>query len=331
MWTMINRELAKLESARGGTSATPQLDMLKETMQYAKEDRAWKERKNEQRQQIMSELTRGTSMTFNDEDLKRKKERFQNYYNKHKGNMDETSLEMGQFMLDDFDIQGQKNKDFNFLVTDGERLQKELSYDMQNIGVDAEGNQRTLDENDYEIIKEMQKEWMNHTKKMKIDFADRLELKPFQHINAELTNAKNINDFLLAEAREDNLIDDREIQAYTDAWENLNYAPVEKYYNDEKAGKTAAITFNTNELLTGATRYKDLYNFYVNDGVIPYKDQQTGQTINLTHEQIKAQAGGDQLLRGLLAEYNSLPQQLRNLNKTKTDLSGTDFLKTADL
>ena len=328
---LINQELKKIE---GRDTKSDYLDVFKESWEMGQEQRAWNERKNTQRQSIMSELSRGTSMTFNEKDLERKKERFQNYYNKHRGSMDENTLEMGQFMLEDFGTQQEKNKDFNFLVADGERLKKELSYDMQNIGVDAEGNQRTLDENDYKIIKEMQKEWMDHTNKMKIDFADRLELKPFQHINTELTNAKNINDFLLAEAREDDLIDDREIQAYTDAWENFNYAPVAKYYNDEKVGKTAAITFNTNELLTGAKRYSQLHNLLENSGVIPFKDQLSGLTINITAEELSATPEGSverKFLNSLIKEYDSLPQQLNNLNSTNIDLTGTDFLRTADL
>ena len=221
MMSLINRELANIEKRErqfGGGSSDPAMDVVREAWQMGKEQRAWKERKNMQRQQIMSELSRGTSMTFNEKDLTRKKERFQNYYNKHKGSMDENTLEMGQFMLDDFGIQDQKNKDFNKLLGDGEQLKKDLMYDMENIGVDAEGNQRTLDANDYEIISEQQKRWINHTKEMQTNFADRLSLKPFQHINQELANATNMNQFLLAQAREDDLIDDRELQAYSDAW-----------------------------------------------------------------------------------------------------------------
>ena len=45
MWTMINRELAKIEQAQGGRSATPFLDEIGTVMQYAKEDRKWKDYK----------------------------------------------------------------------------------------------------------------------------------------------------------------------------------------------------------------------------------------------------------------------------------------------
>ena len=331
MWTIINRELAKQEQARADVPDTSYAGVFKQAMEYGTQQKVWKEHVNEKRQGLMKNLSYGTSLTFDDEDLKNKKERFQRYYNKHKGNMDETTLEMGQMMLEDFDIQGEKNKDWNFLQNDGKKLQKDMMYDMQNIGKDAEGNYRTLDANDYEIIKEMQKTWIDHSSKIQTQFADRLELKAFSDVKTGLANAKNINDFLLLEAREDNLIDDRELQAYSDAWENLNYTPVAKYLADQKAGKDTAITFNTNELLTGAKRYKDLYNFYVNDGGMPYKDEQLNQLLNLTHAEIKKRPGGDQILQSFLDEYNGLPQQLRNLNDTNIGLTGTNFLKTADL
>ncbi len=336
MWTIINRHLAKMEESRGGVSRTPYVDVVQDTLRYAKEDRAWKEHKNSKRQALMKNLAYGTSLTFNDKDLQTKKDRFQRYYDKHKGSMDESSLELGQMYLENYNMQAEKNTEFDQLQLDGERLKKDMMYDMQNIGVDEEGNRRTLDDNDYKIIKDMQKQWMDHTKKMKIDFADRLELKSFEHINAELTNAKNINDFLLLEAREDNLIDDKEMQAYQDAWKDFNYAPVQKYYNNEGAGKKAAITFNANELLTGAKRYKDLDNLFKNpNGVIPFKDPQLdGQVINITADELRARPEGSvgrRFLTSLIREYDSLPQQLRNLNKTNIDLSNVDFLRTTDL
>ncbi|MAH49587.1 hypothetical protein CMI37_27440 [Candidatus Pacearchaeota archaeon] len=301
-----------------------------------------KEARNNDYRSIMSQFSKGTSMIFNDEDLKARKNRLQNYYNKHMDGMDETTLELGQFMLEDFDTQAKKNKDFNFLVNDGEQLRKDMMYDMENIGVDEEGNRRILDENDYEIISGMQKKWIDHTKKMRVDFADRLSLKPFEHINAELANAKNINDFLLLEAREDDLIDDKEMQAYKDAWTNLNYSPVQKYLTDQQTGKTASVTFNTNELLSKAKRYSELNNLFKNKGYVKFNDPQTGQMINITAEQLKRKtidAEGKvlrgsveaQFLNSLITEYDALPQQLRNLNATNMKISNTDFLRTTDL
>ena len=310
------------------------MDAFSEAWKMGQEQKVWNEKKNFQRQQIMGQLAQGTGMTFNEKDLARKKERFQNYYNKHKGSMDENTLEMGQFMLDDFGIQDQKNKDFNKLLGDGEQLKKDLMYDMENIGVDADGNRRTLDANDYEIISEQQKRWIDHTKEMQTNFADRLSLKPFQHINTELANATNMNQFLLAQAREDNLIDDRELQAYQDAWTSGSYDPVAKYLNDEKAGRDAAINFNINQLGAGAQRYQELYNLFENKGVIPYTDEQ-GNKLSISLESLEAASNKNspnyniataKFLMGLGEEYNSLEGKLKNLNKNTMDMTGSDFL-----
>ena len=333
MTALINQELAKIEKRKSayGESVDPAMDAFSQAWKMGQEQRAWNERKNAQRQGIMSELSRGTSMTFNEKDLARKKERFQNYYNKHRGSMDENTLEMGQFMLDDFDIQGQKNTDFNKLLGDGEQLKKDLAYDMENIGIDEEGNQRTLDSNDYEIISEMQKRWINHTKEMQTNFADRLSLKPFQHINQELANATNMNQFLLGQAREDNLIDDRELQAYQDAWGSGSYDPVAKYLNDEKAGRDASINFNINQLGQGAKRYQELHNAFANDGVIAFKDESTGIAGKYSLNQINAMQNGNKLVQGMWQEYNSLVGQLENLNKTNTTMTGSNFLDNTDI
>ena len=81
MMSLIDRELAKIEKrerAYGGKSSDPSMDVVREAWSMGQEQRAWNERKNMQRQQIMSELSRGTSMTFNEKDLARKMERFQN-------------------------------------------------------------------------------------------------------------------------------------------------------------------------------------------------------------------------------------------------------------
>ena len=109
--------LAKLEERdrRAGRSVDPAMDIVKDAWEMGQQQRAWNEKKNMQRQRIMSDLARGTSMTFSDDELKRKKERFQNYFNKYKGSMDESTLEMGQYMLDDFDIQGEASAGDNFL------------------------------------------------------------------------------------------------------------------------------------------------------------------------------------------------------------------------
>ena len=101
---MARNPEAYLESLLRPRSAKKEpYEILSEALSQYKEDRQWRERKNIQRQQIMGQLAQGTSMIFNDKDLTSRKERFQSYFNKYKGKMDEATLEMGQFMLDGFD------------------------------------------------------------------------------------------------------------------------------------------------------------------------------------------------------------------------------------
>ena len=297
----------------------------------AERRREWEERqqeKNKGRQRIMSDLARGTSTTFNDDDLKIKKERFKRYYDQYKGDMDEHTLEMGQFILDEFDLQGKKNTAWNKVLGDSEQLKSDLMYDMDNIGVDEEGNPRTLNDNDYKIITEQQKRWIDHTKEIQTKFAERLNMPAFKHVGLELANATNMNHFLLAQAREDNLIDDRELQAYKDAWTSGSYDPVAKYLNDEKAGRDAAINFNINQIGQGAQRYQELYNFFENKGVISYKDEQ-GNQLGISLENLESQPDGSpkqQFLIGLGEEYNSLEGRLKNLRNNTMKMTGTDFL-----
>ena len=120
----------------------------------------------------MNGLAKGTSLVFDNEDVASRKARLQRYYDKYKGNMDETTLEMGQFMLEDFDIQSEKNTEFNKLINDGEQFKKDMMFDMQNIGRDEEGKPRTLDESDYKLITESQRKWIDHTNNIQNNFAD---------------------------------------------------------------------------------------------------------------------------------------------------------------
>ena len=132
MTSLINQELAKIERTDRayGKSADPAMDAFSEAWKMGQEQKVWNERKNLQRQSIMSDLSGGTSMIFNEKDLARKKERFQNYYNKHRGSMDESTLEMGQMMLDDFGYQQEKNKDFEGMQLQFDDIQ---TYMQENV------------------------------------------------------------------------------------------------------------------------------------------------------------------------------------------------------
>ena len=61
----------------------------------------------------MSDLTKGTSSLYSNKDAQFQRDRFQKYFNRHKGSMDESTLEMGQMMIGNYDYQIAQNDDFS--------------------------------------------------------------------------------------------------------------------------------------------------------------------------------------------------------------------------
>ena len=279
MMDLINRELAKIqqgEARYGKSSSDYAIDTLSAAYKIGADQRAWNERKSSQRQQIMSELARGTSTTFNDTDLKAKKERFQNYFNKIKNSSDSITTELADIYLENFDIQGNKNKEFNIWKETNEKFEQDMAYDVQNIGydIDEDGNkiQRTLNEDDYKIITDNQLKFIEHAEQGQTNFADRLSLKPFQHINTRLANSRNANEFLLQQAREDNLIDDQELQVYMDAWNGLNTDGI-KTYNSKQAAVDGTILKSSGEqMMKDMQEYETIYNFLYGSGELEIED-----------------------------------------------------------
>ena len=79
MTALINQELAKIEKRNRayGSSADPAMDAFSEAWKMGQEQKVWNERKNLQRQQMMSEFAKDTSRLYNNEDAKIYKDRFQ--------------------------------------------------------------------------------------------------------------------------------------------------------------------------------------------------------------------------------------------------------------
>ena len=210
MMALINQELKKIE---GRDTKSDYLDVFKETWEMGQEQQKWSERKNMQRQQMMSELSKGIGTSFNNDELTAKKERFQNYFNKYKGGMDETTLEYGNMMLGNFDMQSEKNLDFKAQSDMLKTYQNKLVTTVNSIGVDEEGNRVEMNSEDWEDIEKLNREWLDYTSKFTEKHGDRLSLKPYAYISASLDDGSRMNNFLLGQAREDNFIDDQELQA----------------------------------------------------------------------------------------------------------------------
>ena len=91
MWSLINRELDKLDRKRGGQR--DYLDVVAETMRYAKEDRAWSDRKNAQMQKMLDVQAEGYKTSFNAVDSEKYYDRVDSYIDKNRNSMDEITIE----------------------------------------------------------------------------------------------------------------------------------------------------------------------------------------------------------------------------------------------
>ena len=203
MWTMINRELAKLESAAGGrTSATPQLDMLRETMQYAKEDRAWKERKNAQMQKMMDLQIEGYRTNFGEADIEKKQDRLQQYIDKNQGNMNDITLEYANLLKENIKDHGDKVGKFK---NDIDML--EVNRDEWLIKADDYSARGTaLDEKDYGDIENSIDDYVRMKNEMIENNADFLQLPAYKHVLTNMVGQEAVINDLLKEAKDQGVI-----------------------------------------------------------------------------------------------------------------------------
>ena len=317
MTALINRALADREKTRrdfGGGSSDPAVDAFKDMWQMGQEQKAWNERKNVQRQSIMSDLSGGTSMIFNEKDLARKKERFQNYYNKYKGSMDEHTLEMGQFMLDDFDIQGEKNLDFTKQENKLESMQTNMVDALKEFDrMDASQN-----ENYANKVKDLNEEWLDYVSDFKKTHGDRLSLKPFQHIDSQLDKGAQMNDFLLGAIRDDNYIDDAEHQAWKDSWESLSLEPISIYKQKEAASNAFVLKSASKQLVENIEEYQTLDSFMKGNITMKIDDIETSYADLVGGDSAKVAA--------YLRQKKQLEKEIKNLDKNYSNKLGKSYL-----
>ena len=314
MTALINQELAKLnkqDRAYGGRSTDPAMDAFSEAWKMGQEQKVWNERKNMQRQQIMGQLAQGTGMTFNEKDLARKKERFQNYYNKHKGSMDENTLEMGQFMLDDFDVQGEKNLDF----TKQENKLESMQTNMVNALKEFDRMDASQNEDYANKVKGLNEEWLDYVSDFKKTHGDRLSLKPFQHIDSQLDNGAQMNDFLLGAIRDDNYIDDAEHQAWKDSWESLSLEPISVYKQKEAASNAFVLKSASKQLVENIEQYQSLDSFAKGNITMKIDDMET------SWDQLDAPQQA-----AYLRQQTQLQKQIKNLDKNYSNKLGKSYL-----
>ena len=213
MWTMINRELAKIEKARGGASDTPYLDVVSDTFKYAERDRERqrlrREERSEDAMQIMAATAGDYETTYDNTFIDRDIKRLENFVAKKKGKLDATAM-------DYYDLTLNKMRD-----------QKALNLDFSQKEADLPG--KIAEINDYLAKRDKDKVWtaenINELKSMQAPLAKflgnfkakhgrRLASKAYGDYNLQLNNMKSMNSFLLQSALDDGFLDEQETTSY---------------------------------------------------------------------------------------------------------------------
>jgi len=233
MTALINQELAKIEDRERafGRRTDPAMDVFKEAWSMGQEQKAWNERKNLQRQQIMSDLTKDTSRLYSNKDAQFQRDRFQKYFDRHKGSMDESTLEMGQMMIGNYDYQIAQNDDFS-KYKDGmdSQMQKIDSFlKKPEFEVGKEYTDKEVEE-----FREVYQGYVDFSEKFMSDHADRLQLAGNSHVLQELSQGSYANKFMLDSFYGDKKIDETEYKAYGQALASNSLEPITKYKEYEK-------------------------------------------------------------------------------------------------
>tara|TARA_Y100001963_G_scaffold85874_1_gene118786 strand:- start:17178 stop:19106 length:1929 start_codon:yes stop_codon:yes gene_type:complete len=318
MWQLVNRELAKLERDRGGKSDTPYLDIVSEAIDLGQKQRAWKERENAQRQQIMSDLSKNTNRLYNNEDVTLHKDRLKKYYDKYKGSMDESTLELGQMMLDNYDFQMKKNDSFNaYKSRQDDEMKKVSDYINKNIEVGKEYTEKDLEE-----FRNVYTNYINYTEEFTNKHADRLELKANRHINQELAQSAYMNDYMLDSFFDDKKIDKVEYQAYKEASARNSIQPILDY-NDYHSGLVKASSKAlVGEIEKGVQEYKQMTSI-INDK-IPVPKEWSGNLVD-DEGSFFSQLGEEQ--QTAIEDYHKdLEKDIKLGDKKHVERHGTSYI-----
>ena len=174
----------------------------------------WNERKNVQRQKIMSDLAKDTSRLYSNKDAQFQRDRLQKYIDRHKGSMDESTLEMGQMMIGNYDYQISKNDDFS-------RYKDGMDSQMQKIDNFLKKPEfeigKEYTDKEVEEFREVYQGYVDFTEKFTTDHADRLQLAGNSHVLQELSQGSYANKFILDSFYGDKKIDKTEYKAYSQA------------------------------------------------------------------------------------------------------------------
>ena len=225
MTALINQELAKIEKrdrAYGGRSVDPAMDVVREAWEMGKEQRAWNERKNLQRQKMMALATEGWDSSTDINSLGKKVDWLNNYRSKNQGNMDDITLEYADMLQEQI---GNRSQRITNLHTDIEMLDQNKE---QWLGIADELKDRPLGADDYNALSESIGQYIKMKQDMLVQNADFLALPQFEHVKQDMIGQEYIINEIFAEAKDQNVFNQTEYDWTTRALRDGNYTMIEE-------------------------------------------------------------------------------------------------------
>ena len=221
MWTMINRELAKIQRAKGGVSDTPFFDELSEITRYAERDRERqrirKEERSEDAMKIMDLHAGKYTKNYDNDSLNVNIKRLESYMYKNKGRLDETAMDFYDVTLNGLRDQKALNVDFK-------QYQDRLPGEVTKMGeyLKTVDKDKVWTAENINELKKMQAPLVNFTGGFRAKHGDRLASAAYQDYNLELSNIGEMNSFLVQSALDDGHLREDEAQVFLIDMQNGN-------------------------------------------------------------------------------------------------------------
>ena len=292
------------------------VDVFSEALDAYREGRAWRERKNIQRQQIMSTMAKDTSKTYNQDDLKANKKRLQDYFNKYQSQFDDETMEYGNMLLGNMDTQRVKNDSFNqYEARQDSEMQKVVDFTNE-----FEIGEEYSDE-DLEKFRKVVAGYTDYTEKFATDHGDRLQLVSNRHINKNLAHGSYVNDYMLDSFFDDKKIDKVEYDAYKESIARNSIQPILDY-NDYHSSLIKSSSKALIEQMEGNVQeYKKFKSIMDNKIPITKEYDPSGEATGLFYDKAE-QPTKD----AIDSQVTSLGLEIGRDDKAHLDRHGTSYI-----
>ena len=219
---MLAESMERTEEQFGGAPDTSYAGVIQDSLKYAQEDRVWKEKKNLQRQKMMSLATEGWDRSTNIDSLSKQGDWLTKYLTKNRGNMDDITLEYGDLLQSQINNRSQR---IVKLHTDESMLNQSKE---QWLGIADDLVGRELGHEDYSDLSVAIDQYVKFKGDMLTSNADFLALPQFQHIKQDMIGQDLIIKEIMTEAKDANIFSPYEHEWTTRALEEGNYALIQE-------------------------------------------------------------------------------------------------------